>query len=443
MMNTMHLFNKTSLAVALALVSTQTLAAGFQLNSQSATGIGRAFSGDAAIGDNASVLSRNPAAMALFDKKALSVGLTYAQTDVKVKDLTFAFGDNPSVNHGSIDDAADNKLIPNLYYIQPYNDHFSFGFAAFSNFGTGTDTQTFLKKNNTTPLMPVDLLGNTEVTTVNFNGSLSWRVNEHFSVGAGIDVIYGEGNLMRNGTTPFGANTSLVNVDADGWGFGGIVGALIEFNKDNRIGISYRESPEIKVSGDVSVSKPINRVLVPINFDELVVPLPDIFQIGGFHQLTENFAVHYTAQYSSWGDFEQITLEDGKLQDSPVPDAALKKYNWQDSWLYSIGGTYNINNFLTLRAGYLFDNGVVDKLSSISLPDSDRKWYTAGLGFNLDKHSTIDFGVGYVKGEDTKVVENSEYLGGLLNPVTPSLVPVTAHTNASATYYSVQYSYNF
>ncbi len=83
----MKLFNKTSIAVAVALISGQTFAAGFQINAQSATGIGRALSGDAAIGDNASVLARNPAAMSLFKNSALSSGLTYVQADVKVKDV--------------------------------------------------------------------------------------------------------------------------------------------------------------------------------------------------------------------------------------------------------------------------------------------------------------------------------------------------------------------
>ncbi|MGL4900681.1 MAG: outer membrane protein transport protein, partial [Shewanella sp.] len=82
----MKSFNKTLIAVAVALTSTQTLAAGFQLNSQSATGIGRAFAGDAVIADNASVLSRNPAAMALFDTSAFSAGLTMADVQVDVKD---------------------------------------------------------------------------------------------------------------------------------------------------------------------------------------------------------------------------------------------------------------------------------------------------------------------------------------------------------------------
>ena len=68
-MNKTRLFQKSLLAATIAtatLASQQTLAAGFQLNSQSATGLGRAFAGDAVIADNASVMSRNAAAMALF-----------------------------------------------------------------------------------------------------------------------------------------------------------------------------------------------------------------------------------------------------------------------------------------------------------------------------------------------------------------------------------------
>ena len=71
MMNKTRLFKKSLLAVTIAsttLASQQALAAGFQLNSQSATGLGRAFAGDAVIADNASVMARNAAAMTLFDQ---------------------------------------------------------------------------------------------------------------------------------------------------------------------------------------------------------------------------------------------------------------------------------------------------------------------------------------------------------------------------------------
>lgn len=84
----MNKLTKIASGCMLALVAGQSAAAGFQLNSQSATGIGRAFAGDAVIADNASVLSRNPAAMAMFNAPAFSGGLTFADIQVDVKNAS-------------------------------------------------------------------------------------------------------------------------------------------------------------------------------------------------------------------------------------------------------------------------------------------------------------------------------------------------------------------
>ncbi len=104
----------------------------------------------------------------------------------------------------------------------------------------------------------------------------------------------------------------------------------------------------------------------------------------------------------------------------------------ENSWLMSVGGTYDINEQFTVRAGYMFDNGVVDEISSISIPDSDRQWFTAGLSYHINQHQTIDFGMAFVKGEEVELVENSAVVG-----------PVNAITKSEAMYYSVQYSYQF
>lgn len=430
----MKYFNKTILAVAVTLASSQAMAAGFQLNSQSATGIGRAFAGDAVIADNASVLSRNPAAMAMFDKKSLSVGVAYADLDVNISDVG-------TVNYGGVEGAAESKIIPNFYYIQPINDSWAFGVAGFSNFGTGTDLTDIA--NNPATTAPVDLLGNTEIVTMNFNASLSYRFNEHFSIGAGVDIIYGEGKLSRKGNLPVGPDNSmipvpLVDVDADGIAFGGIVGAVYEFNADNRLGMSYRYSPEFNASGDVNRMLPLNpatpTVLTTVPFDEINIPMPDIFQVAGFHQLNDKFALHYTAQLTTWGDFDEIILSDGQSGNVTISNNSLKQYQWDDSWLFSVGGTYTINEQWKVRAGYMHDQGVVDELSSLSIPDSDRNWYTAGTSYNLSSQTTIDMGIAFVRGEDVHVTETSTVLNN---------TNVTASTRSDAIYYSVQYNYQF
>ncbi|MCL1139213.1 OmpP1/FadL family transporter [Shewanella pneumatophori] len=416
----MKYFNKTLIAVSVALASTQTMAAGFQLNSQSATGIGRAFAGDAVIADNASVLARNPAAMAMFDDKAISVGMTYADVTVEVQDANWTRPPLETVEYGHVANAAEGKVIPNAYYIQPINDTFAFGLAAFSNYGTGTDTSDLTAGGNLP--VPGDLVGNTEVTTVNFNASVSARINDQWSVGLGLDIIHGEGVLTRDGQTVLtGPNSvNFVDVEADGIGFGGIVGVTYEMNANNRFGLSYRFSPDIEAEGT------LNRL--GTEYDELTVPLADIAQFAGFHQLTDAFAVHYTAQWTQWSNFTSVDLHDNN------GTTVLKEYQWNDSWFLSAGVTYQLDEKMTLRAGIAYDQGVVGDIESISIPDSDRNWFTAGATYKLNKHSSVDFGYAYVTGRDTEVTEKS--LGGLNGTL-------TATTSTGANYFSLAYNYQF
>lgn len=62
------LFTKSALAVAVAIISTQAWSAGFQLNEFSSSGLGRAYSGEGAIADDAGNASRNPALIMMFDR---------------------------------------------------------------------------------------------------------------------------------------------------------------------------------------------------------------------------------------------------------------------------------------------------------------------------------------------------------------------------------------
>ncbi len=122
-MNKKQIFVRTALAIAVAGSSTSAFAAGFQLNGHSATGLGRAFAGDAVIADNASVISRNPAAMSLFDAPAITLGLVAIDTDVKVKDAAYS-GPDTLFQKKALDDEqiGGTSLVPNIYYVHPIND---------------------------------------------------------------------------------------------------------------------------------------------------------------------------------------------------------------------------------------------------------------------------------------------------------------------------------
>ncbi|HAS6349847.1 TPA: transporter [Vibrio vulnificus] len=422
MTQNMRLFKKSLLAVTVALASGQTMAAGFQLNAQSATGIGRAFAGDAVIADNAAVMARNPAAMALFDEKALSLGFESITSMIEVKDVTYSGRFTGAHDVANTDDVGGTSIAPNIHFIMPVNDKFAWGVNAYSNFGTKTEFSD--------DYVASEYGGLTDVKSFNFGLAGSYRLNEQWSFGAGLDLIYGQGTMKRVAGkgfpgTPMGpipvAGTPLLDVDkADGWAVGFNVGTVYELDENNRFGLSYRHSPEFEAEDDKG--------------QKITLPLPDMAEFSGYHKITDTkFAVHYSIQYIGWSAFDKIKFEN--LQDSVLTGSYDKPYEWQDGWHYSIGGTYYLNTDWTLRAGYMYDTSAQDKVTSISVPDSDRQWLSAGFTYHIDTKSNIDFGFTYLMGDDVEVNEDTT--------VGIELTKIQATTHADAILFGLQYSRTF
>ncbi len=78
-----RLFSLSALAVSV-LPATQAGAAGFQVGEHSAAGSGRAFAGEAAMADNASVLASNTAGMSLLNGRVFTGAVSYIKPDIEV-----------------------------------------------------------------------------------------------------------------------------------------------------------------------------------------------------------------------------------------------------------------------------------------------------------------------------------------------------------------------
>lgn len=439
-MNKTRLFKKSLLAVTITtatLASQHALAAGFQLNSQSATGLGRAFAGDAVIADNASVMSRNAAAMSLFDRTEVSVGFNVIDSEVEVKDSTFttngsAIGGTDA--QSSVEDTTNDatSVIPNLYLVHPVNEKFAVGLGLYSNFGTTNEFDSSWGAGSNVShfggavVTPgADAFGGvTNVTTMNFLLAGSYRINEQWSVGGGLDIIYGEGELKRQSpgtssvvpTLPL--TDDLVNIDADGWAFGFNVGTVFELDENNRFGLSYHYSPEKEVGGTVSYQG-------DSNIGDLKIPLPDMLEFSGYHRINETpFAVHYSVQWIGWSAFDRLVTTEG---------TEIKEYKWKDTFHYSIGGTYYINENWEARVGYMFDEGVQDEITSVSVPDSDRQWFSAGATYHFNQDQAIDVGFTYLVGEEKKVQDT----------LSDGLLVLDTTTKATAMLFGVQYTHKF
>lgn len=412
-MSQKNLFKKTALAIAVAIVSTSAWSAGFQLNEFSSSGLGRAYSGEGAIADDAGNASRNPALIMMFDRPTFSAGAIFVDPGV---DIT---GRSPTGASLNSDNIAPTAWVPNLHFVAPINEQFGWGASVTSNYGLATEF------NNNYAAGAYG--GTTDLETLNLNLSGAYRLDNHWSFGAGFDAVYAKAKIERyagdlgrivagSGRLPpalarqvagIPGDTQIAYLKGDEWGFGWNAGILYEIDKNNRYGLTYRSEVKIDFDGDYKSSLPsaYNQILgnfgLPMGTDgrttggSLTLNLPEMWELSGYNRVAPQWAVHYSLTYTSWSQFQEL-----KATNSGGDTLFYKDESFRDAYRIALGTTYYMDDNWTFRTGIAFDDSPVpaDK-RSISIPDQDRFWLSAGATYAFNKDASIDAGVSYMHGQ--------------------------------------------
>ena len=403
----MHPIIKPS-AIALLVIAGQTHAAGFQLAEQSATGLGRAFAGEAAIADNASVLSRNAATMTRFDKMALSGGAIYVSPDVNIEGKTAGLLTHADATAHDIAAAA---WVPNAYLIIPLSEQWRLGFSATSYYGLGVKMSDNYSAGH---------FGNvSDIKTMDLGTSLAYRINEMWAIGAGISAIQGEGEV--GGVFNVGPHKIVKHLEGDGWALGWNAGMLLTPSQNTRVGLSYRHDTTLTLEGNAQGA---NGLTPYEDTGRLDLPLPATAELALFHQLTDKLALHGSLNWTNWSKFVQLEAEldhQGSMH--------IKDEHWEDSWRYAIGMTYQVTPKWQLRSGVAYDASPVPAdRRTISIPDADRLWYSLGMGYQFTPNLTADLGLTLIDGKKVDVTEKMELQPG--NPLTTSTFQGTSEGDA-------------
>ncbi|MGF1786791.1 outer membrane protein transport protein [Photobacterium swingsii] len=413
---------------ALGLWSGMTYAAGFQIAEHSASGLGRAFSGEAVIADNAATLARNPASMSMLHGTNVSAGLAYIDPDIQIE---FSKGTTLDAFE---DEAAPPAFVPNFFMTHELNDKITLGFGSYSDFGLASEYSEEVNEEFGV------IAGNTSVTVINLNSSIAYEVNDQLALGVSASLLLAQAELNRfspiAGMVTGGETDVFASLEGTGIGFGYKVGAVYKLNEDHRWGLAYTGASDIDMSGEFSgVQMNTDKAKLDYvkNVDgELTLNLPSIIELSGYHQLTHEFAVHYSWVHIGWSSFQEIkaTSKGNECSNAGESDKVClqKPEEWKDSNRYSLGATYKITPHWTVRSGVAYDETPTDQHVTASIPDSDRMWYSAGLSYYRGDHQ-FDLGLTYLEGETGEIIEEE----GLFFKTTTS----------NAMLYAIQYSYTF
>ena len=406
--------------IASSLLMTPALfGSGFQLAERSASGLGRAFSGEASIADDASVVASNPAAMVLLGGDwNFSLGASYIDPNADATLFPALTGGNgaPATRD---DDIADSAFVPYLYATKRINDRLVLGAGIFSSYGLRTNYE-----NSTAALVGTD---NSELTTINFNPSIAYRITDKLTLGAGFNVTYADGEVSS--LAPGGGGAGLFRLEGDDVALGYNIGILYEFSKRTRIGLHYRSSVDLELDGSATLSPAFNSAILgqinsgggpplPNGFVDidgtgdgsLDIKLPSTIEFSIYHELSDKWAVHGDILWTNWSSFDTLAPTTGVVDANTgiaVDPLLSVPQNWDDTFRYAIGATYQANDSWTFRTGIAYEESPVDDdFRTLRIPDGDRIRLSLGASYAVNDHFTIDAGYSYVFVEDVSLGEN-------------------------------------
>ncbi|WP_162046800.1 outer membrane protein transport protein [Vibrio taketomensis] len=422
-----------SLAVACGLISTSASvnAAGFQLAEYSATGLGRAYAGEAAMADNSGSQWRNPALLMQLEGTQVSVGAIYVDPNIDIEGTSS--GKTPMGSYSkpaSSSDFAHSAVVPNFYVSHKYNDKFALGFALGTNYGMETDLGTAFGGANH---------GNeARIISMEANLNAAYQLTDAVAIGGGVRFVQAEGHFGAQ-TPPHAApldGLTLKYMEGDDTAFGWQVGTTWQINENNRVGFAYKSEVDLTLEGHaegIGFDAIGGSIFKPQKYaGSMALALPATAELATFHQITNKVAIHTSINWTDWSSFKELVADIPQFGNQSSVD--IKEENWKDNYRFAIGSTYQYSNKLQLRTGIAYDMAAVDtEHRTATIPETDRLWLSLGAGYQYSEQLSLDAGFTYIIAKDATMKETdpaaSAFGGEFAGEVTGSIWLIGVQAN--------------
>ncbi len=364
-------------AIFCAFGASSALAAGYSTNLYSTSGLGNAYAGSAVGVHDASDIFFNPST-ATNNKNTQFVGsVSYLSLNIKPKSTS-----NTSNNNGNATrDAGNDAVVPAFYLTSPINDKASFALSVNSPFGLNTEYD----KNWSGRYSGIE----SSITSLNINPSVSYKITDDLSVGAGVQAQYM--SLLMTGAVYTGGTDAYVKTKVNDWGYGYNLGLSFKASDSLKLGLGYRSKIDYKLTG-----KTYSTGLSGFGVDDggysatASSATPESITGGLAFKANDSLELLGDVTWTRWSRLKYLTINNAGVSLASLATATTS-FNWKDSWLYSVGANYKTSDTLTVRSGLAFERDSVTAADRGSrIPTGDRYWATVGLSYKLNDSTAID-----------------------------------------------------
>ena len=277
--------------------------------------------------------------------------------------------------------------------------------------------------------------------------TVSYKISDKFSIGAGLIIASGKVSLKRN----LKLNDPVDNLELDGkanWGFGYNLGFTYLPNEKWNIGLNYRSKVDMKIE-EGEAKYDVSQTIIdqkgldfPTSFDGSL-PMPSSLSLGAGFMPNEKWTISAEVTMMGWSAYDALTLTFNKAADGSGSADENKKISsspreYKNAFIYKVGAEYVLNDYLQLRAGTYYDQTPVqDGYLTPETPDQDRLNFTLGLGITPFENFQIDLAYLRVNGlKRTQTAEDVQNAG-----TATAVVPGTYLSTANV--FGLTLTYNF
>ncbi|GAM68022.1 long-chain fatty acid transport protein [Vibrio sp. JCM 19236] len=264
-------------ALALALITLKSHSAATLVPEMSQLNVGTAGAGSAILSEGASTAYSNPAAMSYLEDVHIAINMAMMALSIEYQDHR-----HPSL---SSDNAGGAQPYGSVYAVAPISERSRIGLAIVATGGSGLDYG-----NDYAGRLSVNDL---QLSVMQINPSLSYKISEKFSLGAGVQ--------MDRATFEQRFLSQTASIESVSYALGYNLGATYLLSPEHRFGVTFRSKMEHELTGDLTIfNRQIDSRVGLVNAAKL--------EFSAYHQVNEPIAIVWSFGQEFWSVNEQTSI---------------------------------------------------------------------------------------------------------------------------------------